>query len=102
MTNWNKVREEYKAGETTLKELAEKHDIKISTLKSRKSHEGWSRDPTQKDATQKKGAPLGNANSKGNRGNKHATPPKQNSNALKHGFYARHLPEEFLEIMDEV
>lgn len=116
MANWSGIRSEWETTKITLAALAEKHDIKIGTLKSRKSREGWSRDPTkkvatksdkvatirQKDATKKKGAPVGNANGKGNRGNKRAAPPKRNSNALKHGFYARHLPEEFLEIMDEV
>ncbi|WP_082860635.1 phage terminase small subunit [Domibacillus aminovorans] len=56
----------------------------------------------QSDEKRNRGAPVGNSNGKGNRGNKHAAPPKQNSNALKHGFYAKHLPEEFLEIMEEV
>ena len=55
----------------------------------------------KKDATKKRGT-LGNANSKGNPGNRYAAPPERNSSALKHDFYARHLPEEFLEIMNEV
>ncbi|MFH5779074.1 terminase small subunit [Heyndrickxia oleronia] len=49
--NWDQVRKEYETSKITLKALAEKHDIKIGTLKSRKSREGWSRDPTKKDAT---------------------------------------------------
>ncbi|WP_018391834.1 phage terminase small subunit [Bacillus sp. 37MA] len=116
MVNWDAIRKEWETTKITLAALAEKHDVKLGTLKSRKSREGWSRDPTKKDAskiekvatierkdaTKKKGAPVGNSNGKGNKGNKTAAPPKRNSNALKHGFYAKHLPEEFLEIMDEV
>ncbi|PAE17279.1 terminase [Virgibacillus sp. 7505] len=54
--DWNTVREEYETSDITLKALAEKHDIKLGTLKSRKSREGWSRDatPAKKVATPKK------------------------------------------------
>lgn len=51
--NWNEIRKEFETSKITLKALAEKHDVKIGTLKSRKSREGWSRDPTKKDATKK-------------------------------------------------
>ncbi|MFF2449356.1 terminase small subunit [Neobacillus sp. NPDC058068] len=58
--NWDEIRKDFETSKITLAALAEKHDIKIGTLKSRKSREGWSRDPTKKDATkkQKKDAPL--------------------------------------------
>lgn len=54
--NWKDIRIEYETSNITLKELAEKHDIKLGTLKSRKSREGWPRDATtkKKDATIKK------------------------------------------------
>ncbi|MFE4523965.1 terminase small subunit [Cytobacillus firmus] len=52
--NWDEIRKEFETSKITLKALAEKHDVKIGTLKSRKSREGWSRDPTKKDATKKK------------------------------------------------
>jgi phage terminase small subunit len=52
--NWEDIRKEYETTDITLKALAEKHNIKLGTLKSRKSREGWSRDPTIKDATTKK------------------------------------------------
>nr|BDD47322.1 PBSX phage terminase small subunit [bacterium] len=38
----------------TLKALAEKHGVKLGTLKSRKSREEWSRDAPKKDATNPK------------------------------------------------
>ncbi|WP_370225272.1 terminase small subunit [Cytobacillus sp.] len=52
--SWDEIRKEFETSKITLKALAEKHDVKIGTLKSRKSREGWSRDPTKKDATKKK------------------------------------------------
>lgn len=52
--NWQIIREEYESSSITLKTLAEKYDIKIGTLKSRKSREGWSRE--SKGATGKKDA----------------------------------------------
>lgn len=51
--DWQQIREEFESSSITLKTLAEKHDIKIGTLKSRKSREGWSRESPKKDATQK-------------------------------------------------
>jgi phage terminase small subunit len=49
--NWDDVKKEYESTDITLKALADKHSIKLGTLKSRKSREGWSRDSTKKDAT---------------------------------------------------
>ncbi|MFJ6210583.1 terminase small subunit [Lysinibacillus sp. NPDC092081] len=48
---WIQIKNEYETTDITLKALAEKHDIKLGTLKSRKSREKWSRDATEKDAT---------------------------------------------------
>ncbi|MCM3787464.1 hypothetical protein M3221_03420 [Domibacillus indicus] len=50
MAKWDTIRSEWETTKITLTALAEKHDIKLGTLKSRKSREGWSRDPTKKDA----------------------------------------------------
>lgn len=56
--NWEKIKKEYESSTITLKALAEKHDIKLGTLKSRKSRDGWTRDATKtkKVATLKKDA----------------------------------------------
>lgn len=53
--NWIHIREEWETGNITFKDLAEKHNIKIGTLKSRRSREKWNRD---KDATAEKVATL--------------------------------------------
>lgn len=114
MPNWDAIRQEWESSNITLKELAEKHGVKLGTLKSRKSREGWSKVATQKDATKSKkvatsdeklqprpGAPKGNKNAVGNRGNPN---PKnkfteRNTMALKHGLFSRYIPRETLEIM---
>ncbi|MEM1504788.1 hypothetical protein RG959_15370 [Domibacillus sp. 8LH] len=51
MENWDDIRSEWETTKITLAALAEKHGIKLGTLKNRKSREGWSRNPTKKDAT---------------------------------------------------
>jgi phage terminase small subunit len=52
--NWEEIRNEFETTNITLKALAEKHDIKLGTLKSRKSREGWSRSAPKKEATKLK------------------------------------------------
>jgi hypothetical protein len=55
VANWEEIRREWETTNITLKDLAGKHGVKIGTLKSRKSREGWSRDgPSKKDATKQK------------------------------------------------
>jgi phage terminase small subunit len=51
MPNWDEIRKEFESTKITLAALAEKHGIKLGTLKSRKSREGWSRGSPKKDAT---------------------------------------------------
>jgi len=54
MANWDDIKQEWETTKITLADLAEKHEIKLGTLKSRKSREKWSRDATEKDATKTK------------------------------------------------
>lgn len=49
MVNWKKIREEWETSQLTLKALAEKYNVKLGTLKSRKSREKWSRDGPKKE-----------------------------------------------------
>ncbi|MDK7666521.1 phage terminase small subunit [Cytobacillus oceanisediminis] len=104
--NWGKIRKEFETTKITLKELSEKHDVKIGTLKSRKSREGWSRDPTKKDATQsKKDATHKNedaARKRSGNPNPKNQFTKRNKAAEKHGIFSKFLPEESLEIMDHM
>ena len=54
---WEEIREEFENTDRTLTELAEIHGVKLGTLKSRKSREGWKRKQPIKRATKKKEAP---------------------------------------------
>jgi len=47
MANWDEIKREWETTKITLADLAERHDIKLGTLKSRKSREKWSRDATE-------------------------------------------------------
>ncbi|WP_191556601.1 terminase small subunit [Metabacillus idriensis] len=43
MVNWDEIKKEFESTDITLKDLAEKHGIKDSTLRSRKNREKWQR-----------------------------------------------------------
>ncbi|MCY9434152.1 phage terminase small subunit [Bacillus haynesii] len=85
------------------KDLAEKYGVSVNTIKSWKQRHGWTRKkgaPSEKSVhTKKRGAPPGNINALGNKG---GAAPKGNQNAKIHGFYSKYLPEETLEIMEEI
>jgi uncharacterized protein YjcR len=84
------------------KEIAEKHDVTLNTVKSWKQRHGWERNkgaPSEKGVhTNRGGAPPGNKNAVGNEGGA----PKGNSNAVTHGFFQKYFPEETVEIMQEI
>ncbi|MCY8009713.1 phage terminase small subunit [Bacillus haynesii] len=84
------------------KDLAEKYGVSVNTIKSWKRRHGWERKkgaPSEKSVhTKKVGAPPGNINALGNNGGA----PKGNQNAKTHGFFSKFLPEETLEIMEEI
>ncbi|MCY9764791.1 phage terminase small subunit [Paenibacillus alvei] len=84
------------------KEIAEKYDVTLNTVKSWKQRHGWQRNkgaPDQKGVhTKRIGAPDGNKNALGNEGGA----PRGNQNAVTHGFFRKYLPERTLEIMEQV
>jgi len=51
--NWEEIRKEYETSSITMKELAEKHDVKPATLRSRKTREEWQRNTANKVATKR-------------------------------------------------
>ncbi len=85
----DKAFEDYKAG-MKYKDIAQKYDVSINTVKSWASR-FWKKDKVatknrSKVATKKPiGAPKGNKNAKGNNGG----PPVGSQNALKHGGYSQ-------------
>jgi uncharacterized protein YjcR len=82
------------------KEIAEKYGVTINTVKSWKTRYKWSRDGVHTKEksvhTKKRGGQPGNQNAKGH------GPPKRNTNAVKHGLFAKYLPEETLEIVEQI
>ncbi|WP_424162153.1 phage terminase small subunit [Bacillus amyloliquefaciens] len=83
------------------KDLAEKYGVSVNTIKSWKQRHGWKREkgaPFEKSVHTKKGGQPGNKNAVGNNGGA----PQRNQNAVTHGFFSKFLPEETLEIIDEI
>ncbi|KGX88013.1 phage terminase small subunit [Pontibacillus litoralis] len=84
------------------KDIADKYGVSINTVKSWKRRHGWERNkgaPKEKSVHTKRGGQPGNKNAVGNSG---GAAPKGNSNAVKHGLFAKYLPEETLEIVNEI
>ena len=94
------------------KDIAEKYNVSLNTVKSWKTRNGWNRKedaPDKKGCTQKekgahkrkKGGQPGNQNAAGAHA-KGSAPPEGNKNAEKHGFFSKWLPAETMEIMQEI
>lgn len=95
---------DYMAG-MKYKDIAEKYNVSLNTVKSWKTRYKWNRDnkkgvhtKKKKVRTQKGGQP-GNKNAVGNKG---GSAPEGNKNAERHGFFAKWLPEETREIMQSI
>lgn len=80
-------------GEKLLKDIAADLGVSDSQIRKWKSIDKWSDDLKsnvtngKSNVTNSIGAPVGNENAKGNRGNSRASPPKGNKNALKTGEF---------------
>ena len=48
MTDWKKIREEWETSDITFVDLADKHNLKASTVRSRKNREKWQRNKSIK------------------------------------------------------
>lgn len=110
------AQEDYMQG-MKYKDIAEKHDVSVNTVKSWKTRYKWDRKGVhtnnEKLRTQKKtGAPINNKNAVGNSGNKNPKwgnknavghgPPKGNDNAVTHGFFRKHFPEDVADLAAEI
>ncbi|MFS1048296.1 phage terminase small subunit [Enterococcus faecium] len=80
-------------GEKQLKEIASELNVSDSQIRKWKSQDKWSAELKsnvtngKSNVTNQGGAPIGNQNAKGNKGNSRASPPERNKNALKTGEY---------------
>lgn len=79
------------------KDIAEKYEVSLNTVKSWKKRSNWDR----KGCTQKK-KKSAHKNAIAQLGNKNATGPAGNKHAEKFGFFSRFLSEETLEIVTAV
>lgn len=107
--NRDKAFEIYKSfkGEIKLSEIAEELNENPSNIRDWKRLDNWD------SKIPRIGAPKGNLNAKGNKGNKNSKgAPKGNINAIKHGFYMDDnkyiekmkdiLPKSLINIMDKL
>ncbi|AGE29973.1 small subunit of terminase [Enterococcus faecium] len=80
-------------GEKQLKDIAAELNVSDSQIRKWKSQDKWSAElksnvtNDKSNVTNQGGAPIGNQNAKGNKGNSRASPPVGNKNALKTGEY---------------
>ncbi|EOL45807.1 phage terminase small subunit [Enterococcus caccae] len=80
-------------GEKLLKDIAKEIGVSDSQIRKWKSIDKWSAElkgnvtNDKGNVTNQGGAPLGNQNAKGNKGNSRASPPKGNKNAVTTGEY---------------
>ncbi|EAG8027313.1 TerS [Listeria monocytogenes] len=103
MEKYKLAEQDYNAG-MKYKDIAEKYNVTLNTVKSWKKRHGWYRDrgaPELKGVHTKErgGASNGNKHAVGNKG---GAAPKNNQNALKHGLYSKYMPDETLEIMNSM
>lgn len=84
------------------KDIAEKYNVTINTVKSWKTRYKWTKDSKkgmhtkEKKVCTQKGAQPGNKNAVG-----HGA-PIQNKNAETHGFFSKYFPEETFSIIQEI
>lgn len=88
-----KVKADYLSG-MKQKDLIEKYDIPLNTLKSWIKRYGWADEKKGAPKKKKAGAPLGNKNAMG------SGAPEKNTNAVKHGIFSKYLPKDTLDIIE--
>jgi len=98
-----KAKKDYMAG-LKYKDICQKYDLSMNTLKSWVKRYNWADERKNKGKKgvhkKKRGAPKGNKNAVGNRGGPGG--PPGNKKAEKHGFFSKYLPEETLNILQEI
>ncbi|MCY9508551.1 phage terminase small subunit [Paenibacillus larvae] len=93
-----------RSGNITNREIAEMLGEKEKTISNWKSRDKWNvvlqtGECSTTKTEPKGGAPTGNKNAVGNRG---GAPPRENANAVTHGFFRKYFPEETMEIMEQI
>ena len=101
--NRDKAFEIYKEsnGNIANREIAKILDISEKTISGWKVKDKWNEKLNGVLQTEKRSTPL-KRNKGGQPGNKNATGPPGNKNAEKFGFFSKYLPEETIELMEEI
>lgn len=101
--NRDKAFEIYKEsnGNIQNREIAKLLDISEKTISGWKVKDKWNEKLNGVLQTEKRSTPL-KRNKGGQPGNKNATGPPGNKNAEKFGFFSKYLPEETIELMEEI
>lgn len=101
--NRDKAFEIYKesSGNIANREIAKILDISEKTISGWKVKDKWNEKINGVLQTEKRSTPL-KRNKGGQPGNKNATGPPGNKNAEKFGFFSKYLPEETIELMEEI
>ncbi|SFM28894.1 Uncharacterized protein YjcR [Gracilibacillus orientalis] len=86
-------------GEKKLKDIAAELEVSSSQIRKWKNQDKWSDKMNGNVTKRKRGAPKGSKNALGNRG---GAAPKGNANAVTHGLFAKHLPQETLDIVNDM
>lgn len=84
------------------KEIAEKYNVTINTVKSWKTRYKWSKDGKKSVHTKKKKVCTQKGGQPGNRNAAGHGAPEQNKNAEKYGFFSKYLPDETREIFSAI
>ena len=101
--NRDKAFEIYKEsnGNIQNREIAKLLEVSEKTISGWKVKDKWNEKLNGVLQTEKRSNPL-KRNKGGQPGNKNATGPPGNKNAEKFGFFSKYLPEETLELMEEI
>lgn len=101
--NRDKAFEIYKEsnGNIQNREIAKLLEVSEKTISGWKVKDKWNEKLNGVLQTEKRSTPL-KRNKGGQPGNKNATGPPGNKNAEKFGFFSKYLPEETLELMEEI
>jgi uncharacterized protein YjcR len=98
-------------GRKKLKEIAEELGCSDSQIRKWKSQDKWDEELKRNalndnsnvtNETERYQSAKGNQNAKGNSGNPNAKPPPYNKNAVSHGLFAKWLPDDTRELLQEI
>ena len=92
-------------GKKKLKDIATELSLSDTQIRKWKNQDKWDEKlkvtlpNTNSNVTKKKGPPYGSKNALGNKG---GAAPKGNQNAVKHGLFAKYLPQETMDIVEQI